>query len=402
MTVQTGFYMGGVNFASDFFNTDQKGFSLTGTNFAPDAFNYSIPGQLRADQLTIGQESADLRYRGNTMLIKQSTAKSVRLFVRASDTRLGLAGLSAAIVVSQCKPAAGSFSTITPVITDLGNGEYDVALTTTHTNTLGFNTLRFTAANALPIEDYIYQVVAFDFEAASTDVNITKWLGTTPASVTASGYLPTTVLRWLTDNAAGTPVALTTNGYLQATLLRWLTDTAAGTPAALVDNNVPSNVKEWEGTVPAALTSGFVQAATQAINNTSTDAIAVAILDKALSGHTTAGTVGKALSDITSGSSVAAAVLDALRSDHVGIGSIGEGIAIAAGLLQGNFYMDNTVNTINGQTSARIRVFHTDTATNAATPGGSSEGEFATFNVTTNYSGPNKITDHRVVQVIGT
>lgn len=96
---------------------------------------------------------------------------------------------------------------------------------------------------------------------------------------------------------------------------------------------------------------------------------------------------------------IATAILDAARSGHVVLGSIGEGIALAASLLQGNFYIDNTNNTDpNGQTAARIRCFHTGTAAAAATPGGSGQGEFATFLVTTSYTGPNQIASHRVVQ----
>jgi len=92
------------------------------------------------------------------------------------------------------------------------------------------------------------------------------------------------------------------------------------------------------------------------------------------------------------------AVLNAARSGFVGTGTIGEGLAIAASLLQGNYYMDNITNTDNGQTEARIRCFHTGAAANAATQGGTGEGEFATFLVTTSYTGPNKISEHRVVQ----
>jgi hypothetical protein len=96
---------------------------------------------------------------------------------------------------------------------------------------------------------------------------------------------------------------------------------------------------------------------------------------------------------------VANAVLDDLMTSHSTGGSIGEGIAIASGMLQGNFYMDNVVNTNpNGQTSARIRLFRTGIATAAATPGGIGEGEFATFLITTTYTGPNKIAVHKVVK----
>lgn len=93
------------------------------------------------------------------------------------------------------------------------------------------------------------------------------------------------------------------------------------------------------------------------------------------------------------------AILDELLAGHAIVGSVGDAIAIAAGLLQGNFFMDNTNNTDpNGQTSARLRVFRTDVAAASATPGGSGQGEFATFLVTTTYAGVNKVTTHRTVR----
>jgi len=92
------------------------------------------------------------------------------------------------------------------------------------------------------------------------------------------------------------------------------------------------------------------------------------------------------------------AVLNAVRSGFVATGSVGEGVAITTALLQGNIYVDTVTNTANGQTSARVRCFHTGAAAQAATQGGSGQGEFATFLVTTSYTGVNKIADHRVVQ----
>lgn len=102
--------------------------------------------------------------------------------------------------------------------------------------------------------------------------------------------------------------------------------------------------------------------------------------------------------DIATATKARDAILNAVRSGFVGVGTVGEGIAIASSLMQGNFYMDQVTNSSNGQTAARIRCFHTGAATSAATSGGSGQGEFATFIVTTAYSGPNKITTHRVVQ----
>ena len=92
------------------------------------------------------------------------------------------------------------------------------------------------------------------------------------------------------------------------------------------------------------------------------------------------------------------AVLAAARTGHITTGTIGEGVAIATALLQGNVYMDQVTNGVNGQTSARLRCFHTSADAQAATAGGSGQGEFATFIVTTEYTGNNKISEHRVVQ----
>lgn len=97
--------------------------------------------------------------------------------------------------------------------------------------------------------------------------------------------------------------------------------------------------------------------------------------------------------------SIVNAILDELLSAHAVIGSVGDGIAIAAGLLQGNFLLDNTdTSNPNGQTLARVRIFRSSAAASAATPGGVGEGEFATFLITTTYSGPNKVLTHRVVR----
>lgn len=128
---------------------------------------------------------------------------------------------------------------------------------------------------------------------------------------------------------------------------------------------VQSDTDNLQGRIPAALISGRIDANVGAMDSTI----------------------------------IANAVLDAARSGHATLGSVGEGIALACGLLQGNFYMDNVTNTANGQIAARIRVFHDSVTTLAATAGGSGEGEFASFAVSTSYTGSNKIGDHRVVQL---
>lgn len=101
---------------------------------------------------------------------------------------------------------------------------------------------------------------------------------------------------------------------------------------------------------------------------------------------------------VPSAAEIRDAIFDAARSGFITSGTIGEGIAVTAAMLEGNFFMDQITNTSNGQTVSRMRCFHTGAAAAAATDGGSGEGEFATFIVTTTYSGPNKVATHTVVQ----
>lgn len=47
--------------------------------------------------------------------------------------------------------------------------------------------------------------------AGRAEADVKLWLAAAPAALTASGYLQTMLLRWLTDNAGGTPSALIAN-----------------------------------------------------------------------------------------------------------------------------------------------------------------------------------------------
>jgi len=97
------------------------------------------------------------------MLLKQSTARNkVILLIGSADHVTGLAGATLTITSSK---DGGAFGSITPTVTDLGNGLYNLALTTGHTDTLGDLALHITAANADP-RDISYQVVA-DLPGAS-------------------------------------------------------------------------------------------------------------------------------------------------------------------------------------------------------------------------------------------
>lgn len=90
-------------------------------------------------------------------LLKQSTARSrVVLMVDEDDHVTGLAGLTLTITASK---DGGAFAGISPTVTDLGAGWYKLALTTTHTNTLGDLALHITSTGADPT-DLVDDVIA--------------------------------------------------------------------------------------------------------------------------------------------------------------------------------------------------------------------------------------------------
>lgn len=95
-------------------------------------------------------------------LIKQSSSANVRVRMLSTTTGRGQPGVSSSMVVKLSKDGDTNFSTITPTITDLGNGVYNLALTSTHTNTLGSADLFVTANNCIPNDDAQLHIVAFD------------------------------------------------------------------------------------------------------------------------------------------------------------------------------------------------------------------------------------------------
>jgi hypothetical protein len=84
------------------------------------------------------------------MEAKQSTAKNLMVFmVDETDHVTGLAGLTLTITASKDGAAFGSIS---PTVTDRGNGWYNLALTTSHTDTLGDLALHITSTGADPLD----------------------------------------------------------------------------------------------------------------------------------------------------------------------------------------------------------------------------------------------------------
>lgn len=386
----------------------------------------------------------DLETPMSVVQVLQNTATTISVFMRDGATGLGLPGISpAAFVIKLKKSNQIVFSTITPTVTDTGLGWYDLAITAPHTNTYGKAPLEIAAPGALTRDDYILDVIALNQFTdpvragltalpnanAGTSDGIAIYEQVANIAVTGAALNQIAASRVITS---GVEVGVLANSDTLDGVFHTFTDAAGAIDfyyqfdVSAIPNAIGVSA-EWKGylnintnTIKAyawnwislawdqvgtivGSADTVVYGAEFVLTNSNTSAGLVRIRF-ANTGLTTATfatdrmLMGYTVLPMTT-VQVAASVLDALMTSHNVAGSVGENIAIAAGLLQGNFYMDNTVTTDpNGQTSARIRIFRDGATTNAATPGGVGQGEFATFLLTTTYTGPNKIAVHKAVK----
>lgn len=97
-------------------------------------------------------------------LLKLSTARDILVFMADStDHVTGKTGLTLTITAGK---AGAAFASITPTVTERGNGWYTLGLTASHTDTLGDLAFHITGSGADP-SDFVCQVVAFDFGDAA-------------------------------------------------------------------------------------------------------------------------------------------------------------------------------------------------------------------------------------------
>jgi hypothetical protein len=83
-------------------------------------------------------------------MLKQSTARNLMVYlVSATDYVTPVTGATLTIALSK---AGGAFASISPTVTERGNGWYSLALTSAHTDTLGDFVLRITATGADSID----------------------------------------------------------------------------------------------------------------------------------------------------------------------------------------------------------------------------------------------------------
>jgi hypothetical protein len=128
-------------------------------------------------------------------LLKQSTARArTFLMVASSDHLTGIAAASPVVTLSK---AGAAFAAAGGAVTDLGNGWYSIALTTTDTNTLGDLAFHVTGTGADPTDwaDEVSARITDDLSTPGTaqtitanqNVNVAQWNGTNVAAPATAG-----------------------------------------------------------------------------------------------------------------------------------------------------------------------------------------------------------------------
>lgn len=222
-------------------------------------------------------------------MLKQSTARNLMVFLTDStDHVTGLAGATLTITLSKDGAAFGS---ITPTVTERGDGWYNIALTTAHTDTLGDLVLRATAAGADPID--LREQVFAGLPGESVTVSS---IGTDVITSTALASSA------VTEIAAGVRSELTTElGRIDvATSTRLATAGYTAPPSAATNATaVRSELTTELGRIDVAV-STRLSTAGYTVPPTVSD-IADGVWDEAISGHLSAGSTGKALDDASAG-----------------------------------------------------------------------------------------------------
>ncbi len=235
-------------------------------------------------------------------IAKLSTARNVIVFMTtATDHVTGLAGLTLTITASK---DGAAFAGISPSVTDRGSGWYSLALTTSHTDTLGDLALHITATLADP-SDLVLQVCSELPGQLSASGIQSIWDALTSALTTSGSIgklfvdnLNATVGSRSTLTAAGVWDALTSGITTSSTIGKLLVDNVNAT---ISSRSTLTAAGVWD-----ALTSGIVTAnsigklivdnvnATISSRSTLT---AAGVWDALLSGITTTASIGKLIKD---------------------------------------------------------------------------------------------------------
>ncbi len=153
--------------------------------------------------------------------LKQSTARNVMVFlVDSSDGKTGKTGLTLTITASK---DGAAFATITPTVTERGNGWYNLALTTSHTDTLGDLAVHATGTGADPC-DFKLPV---ELDRTGVDTSGTSTLLSRISSAIAAKFAKTT-LGFL-------DVVVTSGSTTTAVVLNSSTGINGGAPSSVTD-----------------------------------------------------------------------------------------------------------------------------------------------------------------------
>ena len=259
-------------------------------------------------------------------MLKQSTARNLMVFLTASSDHVtGLTGATLTITASK---NGAAFASITPTVTERGDGWYNLALTSAHTDTLGDLVLHITAASADPIDLREQVFAGLPGESVTVSSIGTDVITSTALASSAVTEIATGVRTELTTELARIDVAtstrLATAGYTappsaatNATAVRSeLTtelgriDVATSTRLATSGYTVPPTASANATAVRSELTTelGRIDVAVSTRLATSgyttpptVGDIADGVWDEAISGHLSAGSTGKALDDASAG-----------------------------------------------------------------------------------------------------
>lgn len=237
-------------------------------------------------------------------MLKQSTARSLVVFMTDStDHVTGKTGLTLTTTASKDGAAFGSIS---PTVTELANGWYKLALTTSHTDTLGYLALHITASGADPT-DMREEVVVDLPGVAQTGDNFARLGAPAGASVSADvaavkAVLPAALVGGRMDSSVGAMAANT----LTATAIAADAITAAKIADAAIDaatfaaGAINAAAIAADAITAAKVADGTIDAATFAAGAINAAAIAAdAITDAKVAADVTIASVTGAVGSVT-------------------------------------------------------------------------------------------------------
>ena len=276
------------------------------------------------------------------------------LMVDSTDHVTGKTGLTLTITASK---DGAAFASISPTVTERGNGWYNVALTSSHTDTLGDLALHITGTAADPAD------IVLLVEAGATDADVSTrstYAGGAVASVTGSVGSVVGLTAANLDVAVSSRLA--TAGYTApdnatiATIQSDTNDIQSRIPAALVSGRIDASVGAMAADVvtATAIAAGAI---------TSTEAPALANLDAAVS--TRLATAGYTAPDNAS--------ISAILTDTAEIGVAGAGLTALATQASVNTiddFLDTEIAAIKAKTDQLTFTVAGQVDANALTGGG--------------------------------